>query len=62
MKQYRLQFSLAATVLCLLASCSSSKQEGMKDITYTESGVKIMSALNSDSLAAIEALAAEITK
>ena len=39
-----------------------SMLEGMKDITYTESGVKIMSALNSDSLAAIEALAAEITK
>ena len=44
MKQYRLQFSLAATVLCLLASCSSSKQEGMKDITqlptYKVEGVK----------------------
>ena len=40
----RLQFSLAATVLCLFASCSSSKQEGMKDITliptYKVEGVK----------------------
>ena len=36
--------------------------EGMKDITYTESTVKIMSSLNADSLAAIDALAAEITK
>ena len=39
-----------------------SMLEGMKDITYTEATVKITSALNADSRAAIEALAAEITK
>ena len=42
--KYKLQYSLAETVLCLFASCSSSKQEGMKDITqlptYKVKGVK----------------------
>jgi len=44
MKKYRLQSSLATMVLCLFVSCSSPKQEGMKDImklpTYSVEGVK----------------------
>ena len=39
-----------------------SMLEGMKDITYTDATVKIMSALNDGSRAAIDALAAELTK
>ena len=39
-----------------------SMLEGMKDITYTEATVKIQSALNGDSRAAIDALAREIIK
>ena len=34
--------------------------EGAKDITYTESGVKILSALNEESRAQLDALAAEL--
>lgn len=44
MLKYRLQSSLATMVLCLFVSCSSPKQEGMKDImklpTYSVEGVK----------------------
>jgi len=44
MKKYRLQSSLATMVLCLFVSCSSPKQEGMRDITelptYQVEGVK----------------------
>ena len=44
MLKYRLQSSLATMVLCLFVSCSSSKQEGMKDImalpTYSVEGLK----------------------
>ena len=36
--------------------------EKSKNITYTESGVKIMSALNDDSRAQLEALAAELCR
>ena len=39
-----------------------SMLEGAKDITYTDTAVKIMSAVNSDSHAAISALAEEIAK
>ena len=43
-RKYRLQFSLALAISCLIVSCSSSKQEGMKDIsqlpTYQVMGVK----------------------
>ena len=39
-----------------------SMLEGLKDITYTESTVKILSALNDESLSAIKTLAEEITK
>lgn len=36
--------------------------EGLKDITYTEAGVKIVSALNDESRAQLDALAAELCK
>ena len=39
-----------------------SMLEGLKDITYTDTAVKIISAVNDDSMAAISALAEEIVK
>ena len=36
--------------------------ENSKDLTFTDTTVKVMSALNEESIAAIEALAEELSK